>query len=164
MSDCLFNFFVCLVIFVCVSFPVCLCFFVYPIILGIQLHVQETNLIPLSDFLNFCLSVCLSVSFLFVCLYFLSFFVCLFAFICSSLYVCLCLFDFSSHYFGINVNFEETNFIIVFYSPGLPPARWQNLYNLEVIKARNKPKEVVNKPKNAPFFLPTITGPDGQTR
>jgi len=47
---------------------------------------------------------------------------------------------------------------------GLPPARWQNLYNLEVIKARNKPKEVVNKPKNAPFFLPTITGPDGQTR
>ena len=47
---------------------------------------------------------------------------------------------------------------------GLPQARWQNLYNLEVIKARNKPKEVVNKPKNAPFFLPTITGPDGQTR
>ena len=47
---------------------------------------------------------------------------------------------------------------------GLPPARWQNLYNLETIKARNKPKEIVNKPKNAPFFLPTITGPDGQTR
>ena len=47
---------------------------------------------------------------------------------------------------------------------GLPPARWQNLHNLEVIKARNKPKEVINKPKNAPFFLPTVTGPDGQTR
>lgn len=47
---------------------------------------------------------------------------------------------------------------------GLAPARWQNLYNLEVIKARNKPKEMVNKPTNAPFFLPTITGPDGQTR
>ena len=41
---------------------------------------------------------------------------------------------------------------------GLPPARWQNLHNLDVIKARNKPKEVVQKPKNAPFFLPTITG------
>ena len=41
---------------------------------------------------------------------------------------------------------------------GLPPARWQNLHNLDVIKARNKPKEAVQKPKNAPFFLPTITG------
>ena len=38
---------------------------------------------------------------------------------------------------------------------GLPPARWQNLHNLDVIKARNKPKEAVQKAKNAPFFLPT---------
>ena len=47
---------------------------------------------------------------------------------------------------------------------GLPPARWQNLHNIDVIKARNKPKEAVQKPKNAPFFLPTVTGPDGQIR
>ena len=76
--------------------------------------------------------------------------------VCFRLFVSVC---FLSHFF-----LEETNFINFFYSLGLPPARWQNLYNLEVIKARNKPKEVVNKPKNAPFFLPTITGPDGQTR
>ena len=38
---------------------------------------------------------------------------------------------------------------------GLPPARWQHLHNLDVIKARNKPKEAVQKTKNAPFFLPT---------
>ncbi len=47
---------------------------------------------------------------------------------------------------------------------GLPPSRWQNLHNLDVIKMRNKPKEAVYKPKSAPFFLPTIVGPDGQTR
>ena len=47
---------------------------------------------------------------------------------------------------------------------GLPPARWQNLHNLDIIKARNKPKELVRKPHNAPFFLPTITSADGQTR
>ena len=44
----------------------------------------------------------------------------------------------------------------------LPPARWQNLHNLEVIKARNKPKEVVSKPQNAPFFLPTISNVEGK--
>lgn len=49
---------------------------------------------------------------------------------------------------------------------GLPAARWQNLINLDVIKARNKPKESLSvaKPNNAPFFLPTVSGPDGQTR
>lgn len=40
----------------------------------------------------------------------------------------------------------------------LPNSRWQNLLNLDVIKARNKPTEVVQKPKNAPFFIPTISG------
>ena len=45
----------------------------------------------------------------------------------------------------------------------LPEARWQNLLHLDVIKARNKPKVAPEKPKNAPFFLPTITGPDGLT-
>ena len=46
----------------------------------------------------------------------------------------------------------------------LPEARWQNLLHLDVIKARNKPKVAPEKPKNAPFFLPTVTGPDGLTR
>jgi U3 small nucleolar RNA-associated protein 21 len=40
----------------------------------------------------------------------------------------------------------------------LPSSRWQNLLNLDVIKARNKPKEAVRKPKDAPFFLPTVSG------
>ena len=95
---------------------------------------------------------------IFVCLslYFLFIFVCLFVF-CVSLFACLIDWLFV-------LFLKLSNFINFFYSLGLPPARWQNLYNLEVIKARNKPKEVVNKPKNAPFFLPTITGPDGQTR
>jgi U3 small nucleolar RNA-associated protein 21 len=46
----------------------------------------------------------------------------------------------------------------------LPEARWQNLIHLDVIKARNKPKVAPEKPKNAPFFLPTVIGPDGLTR
>lgn len=40
----------------------------------------------------------------------------------------------------------------------LPDSRWQNLLDLDVIKARNKPKNMVEKPKSAPFFLPTISG------
>lgn len=41
----------------------------------------------------------------------------------------------------------------------LPNSRWQNLLHLDVIKARNKPKqEEIQKPKSAPFFLPTISG------
>ena len=41
----------------------------------------------------------------------------------------------------------------------LPSSRWQNLLNLDVIKARNKPKNAqVQKPRDAPFFLPTISG------
>ncbi|XP_064624692.1 WD repeat-containing protein 36-like [Lineus longissimus] len=40
----------------------------------------------------------------------------------------------------------------------LPNSRWQNLLNLDVIKARNKPKEPPKVPKAAPFFLPTIAG------
>merc|ERR1712038_1089792 len=39
----------------------------------------------------------------------------------------------------------------------LPTSRWQNLLNLDIIKARNKPKNTVNKPESAPFFLPSIT-------
>lgn len=39
----------------------------------------------------------------------------------------------------------------------LPTSRWQNLLNLDVIKARNKPKNAVIKSETAPFFLPTLS-------
>merc|ERR1711994_446736 len=39
----------------------------------------------------------------------------------------------------------------------LPGSRWQNLLNLDVIKAKNKPKAPPKKPKAAPFFLPTVS-------
>jgi U3 small nucleolar RNA-associated protein 21 len=38
----------------------------------------------------------------------------------------------------------------------LPRSKWQTLLNLEVIKARNKPKEAPKAPKQAPFFLPSL--------
>lgn len=44
----------------------------------------------------------------------------------------------------------------------LPYSRWQNLLNIEVVKARNKPKEPPSAPKAAPFFLPTTVGLDPQ--
>uniref|UniRef100_A0A0N4ZTB6 Utp21 domain-containing protein n=1 Tax=Parastrongyloides trichosuri TaxID=131310 RepID=A0A0N4ZTB6_PARTI len=44
---------------------------------------------------------------------------------------------------------------------GLPETRWANLPYLDVIKERNKPINAVKKPKNAPFFLPTIQTMDG---
>jgi len=40
----------------------------------------------------------------------------------------------------------------------LPKSRWHNLQQLDIIKLRNKPKEPPAKPKQAPFFLPTVTG------
>ncbi|XP_055956682.1 WD repeat-containing protein 36 [Patella vulgata] len=40
----------------------------------------------------------------------------------------------------------------------LPNSRWQNLLSLDIIKARNKPKEPPKKGKAAPFFLNTIAG------
>lgn len=39
-----------------------------------------------------------------------------------------------------------------------PPSQWRNLLNLDVIKQRNKPRKPVETPKNAPFFLPTVSG------
>lgn len=42
----------------------------------------------------------------------------------------------------------------------LAEASWKNLLNLDVIKKRNKPKEPLKKPKQAPFFLPTVAGLD----
>lgn len=42
----------------------------------------------------------------------------------------------------------------------LTEAKWKNLLSLDVIKKRNKPKEPPKKPKQAPFFLPTVAGLD----
>eukprot|EP00978_Attheya_sp_CCMP212_P017453 scaffold46509_cov54-Attheya_sp.AAC.2 len=36
---------------------------------------------------------------------------------------------------------------------GLPPGHWKNLFHLELVKERNKPKEAPKKPPSAPFFL-----------
>merc|ERR1719204_186198 len=44
----------------------------------------------------------------------------------------------------------------------LPSSRWLNLLNLDVIKAKNKPKAPPKKPKAAPFFLPTVPGLEQQ--
>ena len=44
----------------------------------------------------------------------------------------------------------------------LAEAKWKNILSLDVIKARNKPKEAPKKPKQAPFFLPTVAGLDIQ--
>lgn len=40
----------------------------------------------------------------------------------------------------------------------LPTSRWLNLLNLDIIKMRNKPKELPKVSKAAPFFLPTVAG------
>ena len=36
---------------------------------------------------------------------------------------------------------------------GLPAGHWKNLFHLDLVKARNKPKEAPKKPESAPFFL-----------
>lgn len=41
----------------------------------------------------------------------------------------------------------------------VPKARWQTLLHLDVIRARNKPKEAPKAPEKAPFFLPSTDGP-----
>ena len=38
----------------------------------------------------------------------------------------------------------------------VPKAQWQTLLHLDLIRARNKPKEPPKAPKNAPFFLPSL--------
>lgn len=52
----------------------------------------------------------------------------------------------------------------------VPKSRWQNLLHLDVIRARNKPKEAPKPPEKAPFFLPslqqnpsTVTTPSNST-
>ena len=37
-------------------------------------------------------------------------------------------------------------------------SRWQNLLNIDLVKKRNRPKQPLKKPKQAPFFLPTVAG------
>ena len=44
----------------------------------------------------------------------------------------------------------------------LPNSRWQHLLQIDVIKQRNKPKEPIKVPKQAPFFLPTIPNLEGE--
>lgn len=41
-------------------------------------------------------------------------------------------------------------------------SRWQNLLQLDVVKARNRPKVAIRTPKHASFFLPTVAGLDFQ--
>jgi len=41
---------------------------------------------------------------------------------------------------------------------GMPPAHWKNLFHLELVKERNKPKEAPKKPPSAPFFLQWRSG------
>lgn len=41
--------------------------------------------------------------------------------------------------------------------------RWRDLVNLDLTRKRNKPLEPVQKPKAAPFFLPTVSGLQGPT-
>ena len=38
----------------------------------------------------------------------------------------------------------------------VPKSRWQTLLHLDVIRARNKPKEAPKAPEKAPFFLPSM--------
>jgi U3 small nucleolar RNA-associated protein 21 len=42
----------------------------------------------------------------------------------------------------------------------VPKSRWQTLLHLDIIRARNKPKEAPKAPEKAPFFLPSV----GQTQ
>ncbi|KAF2865895.1 Utp21 specific WD40 associated putative domain-containing protein [Massariosphaeria phaeospora] len=39
----------------------------------------------------------------------------------------------------------------------VPKSRWQTLLHLDVIRARNKPKEAPKAPEKAPFFLPSLS-------
>ncbi|VDN57379.1 unnamed protein product [Dracunculus medinensis] len=40
---------------------------------------------------------------------------------------------------------------------GFAPSRWANLWNIRLIKERNKPIEPPKKPKAVPFFLPSVS-------
>ncbi|KAF1959591.1 Utp21-domain-containing protein [Byssothecium circinans] len=45
----------------------------------------------------------------------------------------------------------------------VPKSRWQTLLHLDIIRARNKPKEAPKAPEKAPFFLPSVSqNPDAK--
>ncbi|KAL7469361.1 hypothetical protein ACHAXS_009623 [Conticribra weissflogii] len=46
---------------------------------------------------------------------------------------------------------------------GLPPGHWKNLFHLELVKERNKPKAAPEKPPQAPFFLQWRSGIESET-
>ena len=46
---------------------------------------------------------------------------------------------------------------------GLSRAKWANLPDIEIIKARNKPTEPAKAPEKAPFFLGQLSGLDAKT-
>lgn len=64
----------------------------------------------------------------------------------------------------ININYESppqlSRELITMSS--IAASRWQNLLNLDIIKKRNRPRQALQKPKSAPFFLPTVSGLDFQ--
>ncbi|XP_058467222.1 WD repeat-containing protein 36 [Malaya genurostris] len=64
----------------------------------------------------------------------------------------------------INLNYESPPQLSreLITMSNLAASRWQNLLNLDVIKKRNRPKQPPQKPKSAPFFLPTVSGLDFQ--
>lgn len=39
-----------------------------------------------------------------------------------------------------------------------PRSKWQTLFDQDLIRARNKPKEAPKAPELAPFYLPTVAG------
>ncbi|KXJ70732.1 hypothetical protein RP20_CCG022629 [Aedes albopictus] len=65
---------------------------------------------------------------------------------------------------AINLNYESpaqlSRELITMSS--MAASRWQNLLNLDIIKKRNRPRQAPQKPKSAPFFLPTVSGLDFQ--
>ncbi|XP_058812783.1 WD repeat-containing protein 36 [Topomyia yanbarensis] len=65
---------------------------------------------------------------------------------------------------AINLNYESPPQLSreLITMSNLAASRWQNLLNLDVIKKRNRPKQAPQKPKSAPFFLPTVSGLDFQ--
>lgn len=64
----------------------------------------------------------------------------------------------------INLNYESPPQLSreLITMSNLAASRWQNLLNLDIIKKRNRPKQAPQKPKSAPFFLPTVSGLDFQ--
>jgi U3 small nucleolar RNA-associated protein 21 len=58
--------------------------------------------------------------------------------------------DDSGNTIGIPILAKEKGLITL---SGLPVAHWKNLFHLELVKQRNKPREPPKKPPSAPFFL-----------